>query len=236
MKFTLLTLNLGGYKDWSKRRNDIVMALNQTNADIVLLQEVRYDRSISPLNQAEFISSSLTVPYEYSVSDISRFYVPSIGEPYREGLAILSRLPLCNSETLALAKAPDDRHTRIIQSVEVVIDGSSFGLTNVHFSNNRYSTIQLKETIDILDSRNKTNLIAGDFNIFDINNQRSLFEDDYTVSTDITAYTSFPLENATLDYILLPDLLRYVSVKTFEGISDHSGVLATIEFSALSTN
>ena len=229
MHFTLLSLNLAGYKDWSKRQAAIVAALNQANADIVLLQEVRYDPSISPLNQAEFINSLLTAPYEYSICNISRFYAPSVGEPYREGLAILSRLPLHNPETLALTKAPDDKHTRIVQSVDVAIDSVSCGLTNVHFSNNQYSTGQLKEVIDILGNRNKSNLIAGDFNIFNINTQRSLFEDNYTVSTDITAYTSFPSENATLDYILLPSKLRYVSVKTVEGLSDHNGILAVVE-------
>lgn len=228
-KITLLTLNLAGYKDWSKRQAAIVVALNQANADIVLLQEVRYDPSISPVNQAEFINSLLATSYEHSVYDISRFYAPSVGEPYREGIAILSRLPLHNPETLALAKASDDKHTRIIQSVDVAIDSASFGLTNVHFSNNQHSTSQLKEALDILGSRNKSNLIAGDFNIFDINTQRGLFEDNYTVSTDITTYISFPSENATLDYMLLPNKLRYVSVKTVEGLSDHNGVLAVIE-------
>lgn len=229
MQITLLTLNLAGYKDWSKRQAAIVAALNQASADVVLLQEVRYDPSISPLNQAEFINSLLATPYEYSASDISRFYAPSTGEPYREGLAILSRLPLHNPETLALTKAPDDKHTRIIQSVGVAIVGASFGLTNVHFSNNQYSTSQLKEVIDTLGNRNKSNLIAGDFNIFNINTQRSLFEDNYTVSTDITAYISFPSENATLDYILLPSKLQYISVKTVEGLSDHNGILAVVE-------
>lgn len=229
MQFTILSLNLAGYKDWSKRQAAIVAALNQANADIVLLQEIRYDLSISPLNQAEFINSLLAAPYEYSVYDISRFYAPSVGEPYREGLAILSRVLLNNPETLALTKAPDDKHTRIIQSADVTIDGVLFGLTNVHFSNSQYSTSQLKETLDILGSRNKSNLIAGDFNIFDINAQRSLFEDNYTVSTDITAYISFPSENAALDYILLPNKLRYVSVKTIEGVSDHNGILAVVE-------
>ena len=229
MQFTLLTLNLAGYKDWSKRQTAIVTALNQAKADIVLLQEVRYDPSISPVNQAEFINSLLAVPYEYSVSDISRFYAPSVGEPYREGLAILSRIPLHNPETLALAKAPDEKHTRIVQSVDAAIDGEFLSLTNVHFSNNKYSTSQLKEVIDILRSRNKASLIAGDFNIVDINTQRSLFEDNYTVSTDVTAYISFPLESATLDYILLPSKLRYVNVKTVEGLSDHNAILVTVE-------
>ena len=59
--------------------------------------------------------------------------------------------------------------------------------------------------------------------------QRSLFEDSYVASTDITAYVSFPSENATLDYILFPKKLRYISVKTIERLSDHNGILAIAE-------
>ena len=229
MQLTILTLNLAGYKDWAVRKPEIVKALNQVNANIVLLQEVRYDPSISPLTQANYINSLLDTPYAHSVSDVSRFYTPSVGEPYREGLATLSRFPLHNPETLALTKAPDDKHTRIIQNVDVDMDGTILGLTNVHFSNNQYSASQLEEALSILSNRDKVSIIAGDFNILDINTQRAGFDDKYSVSTDTTSYISFPIENATLDYILLPKAFHFVSIKTLEGISDHAGVLAVID-------
>lgn len=229
MQLTILTLNLAGYKDWALREKKVVEALNQTNADIVFLQEVRYDPSISPLTQANYINSLLDTSYAHSVSDVSRFYAPSVGEPYREGLAILSRLPLHNLETLALTKAPDDKHTRIIQNVDVDTNGTTLGLTNVHLSNNQYSAGQLEEILDILSNRNRATIIAGDFNIFDINTQRASFDDKYSVSTDTTSYISFSTENATLDYILLPKALHFVSIKTLESISDHNGVLAVVE-------
>ncbi len=229
MQCTLLTLNLAGYKDWAAREPEIIKALNQANADVVLLQEVRYDPSISPLTQANYINSLLDIPYEYSVSDVSRFYAPSVGEPYREGLAILSKFPLHNPETLALTKSADDKHTRIIQNADVDMHGTALGLTNVHFSNNQYSTTQLKETLNILIERNTTNIIAGDFNIFDINDQRANFDDKYSISTDIMPYISFPAENRTLDYILLPKAFQFVDIKTLDGVSDHAGVLSVIE-------
>lgn len=229
MQLTILTLNLAGYKDWAMRQPEIIKALNQANADTVFLQEVRYDPSISPLTQANYINSLLDTPYAHSVSDVSRFYAPSVGEPYREGLAVLSKLPLYNPETLALAKAPDDKHMRMIQNVDVDINGATLGLTNVHFSNNQYSTSQLEEVLGILSNRNRANIIAGDFNIFDINTQRASFDNKYSVSTDTTSYISFPTENATLDYILLPKAFHFVSVKTLESISDHAGVLAVID-------
>lgn len=229
MQLTILTLNLAGYKDWAVRQPKVIKALNQANADIVLLQEVRYDPSISPLTQANYINSLLDTPYAHSVSDVSRFYAPSVGEPYREGLAVLSKLPLYSPETLALAKAPDDKHARIIQNVDVDINGMTLGLTNVHFSNNQYSASQLEETLNILSNRNRATIIAGDFNIFDISAQRAGFDDKYSVSTDTTLYISFPTENATLDYILLPKAFHFVSIKTLESISDHNGVLAAVE-------
>ncbi len=229
MQLTILTLNLAGYKDWAVRQPEVIEALNQANADIVLLQEVKYDPSISPLTQANYVNSLLDTPYAHSVSDVSRFYAPSVGEPYREGLAILSKFPLCNPETLALAKAPDDKHTRMIQNVDVDMDGTILGLTNVHFSNNQYSASQLEEALSILSNRDTVSIIAGDFNILDINTQRASFDDQYSISTDTTSYVSFPIENATLDYILLPKVLHFVSIKTLEGISDHNGVLAVVE-------
>lgn len=229
MQLTLLTLNLAGYKDWAAREPEIIKALNQVNADVALLQEVRYDPSISPLTQANYINSLLDMPYEYSVSDVSRFYAPSVAEPYREGLAILSKFPLHNPEMLALAKAADDKHTRIIQNVDVDVHGTMLGLTNIHFSNNQYSASQLEETLNILSERNATNIIAGDFNIFNINDQRVSFDDKYSVSTDSMPYISFPAENRTLDYILLPRTLHFVDIKTLDDVSDHAGVLAAIE-------
>lgn len=229
MQLTILTLNLAGYKDWAVRQPEVIRALNQANADIIFLQEVRYDPSISPLTQANYINSLLDTSYAHSVSDVSRFYAPSVGEPYREGLAILSRLPLHNLETLVLTKAPDDKHTRIIQNVDVDTNGTTLGLTNVHLSNNQYSASQLEETLNILSNRNRTTIIAGDFNIFDINTQRAGFDDKYSVSTDTASYISFPIENATLDYILLPKAFHFVSVKTLESISDHNGVFAVVE-------
>lgn len=229
MQLTILTLNIAGYKDWTIRQSEVIKALNQAKADIVFLQEVRYDPSISPLTQANYMNSLLDTPYAHSVSDISRFYAPSVGEPYREGLAVLSKLPLHNPETLALAKAPDDKHTRIIQNVDVDIDGATLGLTNVHFSNNQYSASQLEETLRLLSNRDKVSIIAGDFNIFDISTQRASLDDKYSASTDTTSYISFPTENATLDYILLPKAFHFVSIKTLESISDHAGVLAVVE-------
>jgi endonuclease/exonuclease/phosphatase family metal-dependent hydrolase len=229
MQLTILTLNLAGYKDWAVREKKVIEALNQANADIVLLQEVRYNPSISPLTQANYANSLLDTPYAHSVSDVSRFYAPSVGEPYREGLAMLSRFPLHDPETLALAKAPDDKHTRMIQNVDVDINGTTLGLANVHFSNNQYSASQLEETLNILSMRDKVSIIAGDFNILDINTQRAGFDDKYSVSTDTTSYISFPIENATLDYILLPKAFHFVSIKTLEGISDHNGVLVVVE-------
>ena len=118
---------------------------------------------------------------------------------------------------------------RIRALFDVDINGMTLGLTNVHFSNNQYSASQLEETLNILSNRNRATIIAGDFNIFDINTQRADFDDKYSVSTDTASYISFPTEKATLDYILLPKAFHFVSIKTLESISDHNGVLAAVE-------
>ena len=229
MQLSLLTLNLAGYKDWQTRERQVITALNQADADIVLLQEVRYDPYISAFTQAMYINTLLDNPYAYSSSGISRYYIPSAGEPFREGLAILSKYPLKNSETLALTKLPEDTHTRIIQYVDIDISDTQVSLTNVHFSNNQFSPLQLEETLTILSERDTTGIVAGDFNIFNIDHQRSLYGDGYHVSTDFLSYVSFPEKNLTLDYILLPKTIRFLSLNTITGVSDHDGVLAVIE-------
>lgn len=231
MQISILTLNLAGFKDWAAREPSVVQALGQTDADIVLLQEVMYDSSISPLTQANLVNSLLERPYLHTISDVSRLYVRSSGEQYREGLAVLSRFVLQNPETLALTKAPDDKHTRLIQNVDAVIGSAVLSLTNVHFSNNTHSADQLRETLGILKNRDRDSVIAGDFNIFHINDVRPTFDDEYTASTDVAPYISFLSENVTLDYILLPKQYRFVRVATIETASDHLGVIATIEFS-----
>ena len=50
MKVT--SLNLAGYKNWNDREANIVSFLDQTDSDIVFLQEVKYDQTYSSHTQS----------------------------------------------------------------------------------------------------------------------------------------------------------------------------------------
>lgn len=223
MTYTFITLNVQGYAHWAKREANIVAYLDSQDADFVLLQEVRFDETKSSRNQAETLNSRLRQPYKYFASAVARYYQPREGDPYKEGLAILSRFPIIKSEVLALTKRPDDKHQRLIQNVDIDVP-ERLKLSNVHFSNNQYSAEQLAEVISIFSLREERRIIAGDFNIFDLSASEDLFGSDYMASVEYRPYVSYPSENRTLDYILLPREYGFNSLETTENLSDHAAV------------
>lgn len=226
MKVT--SLNLAGYKNWSERESNIVAYLEATDSDVVFLQEVKFDTEYSPFTQSKYLNSLLSTPYPYSQTSVSRIF-ESAGSESREGLAALSKYPITDSETIVLKKRADDKHTRIIQKVSLLVDSQVINFTNVHFSNNDYSDEQLTETLKITKARDETSVILGDFNIFNIQTVDHLYSSDYTASTEISQYISFPAENATLDYVLVPKTFKCTSIDIGEGLSDHNALTIDLD-------
>lgn len=226
MNMKVTSLNLAGYKNWSERESNIVSYLEMTDSDVVCLQEVKFNIEYSPFTQSRYLNSLLSTPYPHSQASVSRIFESS-GSESREGLAVLSKYPIIDSEVIVLKKQPDDKHTRIIQKVSLLVDGETINFTNVHFSNNDYSDEQLAETLTITKRRNETAVILGDFNIFDIQTVNHLYATDYVASTEISKYVSFPSEGATLDYVLIPKTFACTSIDVGENLSDHNAL--TIE-------
>ena len=221
MKVT--SLNLAGYKNWAEREANIVSYLEATDSDVVFLQEVKFNTEYSPYTQSMYLNSLLSTPYPHSQASVSRIF-ESGGNESREGLAVLSKYPIVDSEIIVLRKRADDKHTRIIQKVSVLADDQTVNFTNVHFSNNDYSDEQLEETLKITKNRNETSVILGDFNIFDIQTVSDLYSEGYRVSTDFYQYVSFPSENVTLDYVLVPRDYGFTSLSIGENLSDHNAL------------
>lgn len=220
----IVTLNLAGYKNWREREAKIVAYLNETKSDVVFLQEVKFDTEYSPYSQSRYLNSLLDKPYTYSQTSVSRIFQSSQGGEAREGLAVLSTYPIVQSEVVVLKKRQDDKHTRIIQKVSLEAENRIIDFTNVHFSNNQYSHEQLEETLRITKDRNETSIILGDFNIFGIHTVSNLYSSEYIASIDFSQYVSFPSENATLDYVLMPHNYTFTSLSTNEGLSDHNAI------------
>ena len=228
MQLKIISLNLAGFKDWESRQQKIVDFINIESPDVLLLQEVKFDPSISAYSQSVLLNRLLENPFPFVQTTVSKFYQPSVGDAFREGLAILSKFPITNSEALVLVKQADDKHPRIIQSADLLVSERRVGVANIHLSNNKYSTEQLRELITIFASRKEERIIAGDFNILQLENEKESYSENYISSTDFKKYVSFPSENITLDYVLIPKYFAFDSLDVHEGLSDHNALVFVI--------
>jgi hypothetical protein len=71
--------------------------------------------------------------------------------------------------------------------------------------------------------------MLGDFNLFSLSKEQGLLPDGYTNSFDVQKYISYPDDADTLDYIVIPDPLSFVSIKCHtEEVSDHRMLSAEI--------
>ena len=226
----IISLNLAGFKDWEQRQEGIAAYIESGAADIVCLQEVKFDTQYSPVSQARLINESLQKSYKHVVADITKYYRPSSGgQPFREGLAVLTNYDFVQSEAIILTQEPDDKHPRICQLIDLEHEGEPIKIANVHFSNNVHSIEQLRELLAILEKRGEKRIIIGDFNILDIDDAREYFSNTYHLSFDYKQYVSFASENITLDYALLPKEMEFKGVSATSGLSDHSALAITIK-------
>jgi len=229
----LVSLNLWRFHDWEKRFPEIIRVIKEIDPDVIFTQETQRDISIDSRNQIEILNAELAYPYTaYEIADIklTRKGVP-LKNPVDHGLGVLSKLPF-SSEAIELTKAADDKEKRIVLACKIMIGENPLFIANVHFSNSdRWAENHFKETLSLLKEKGIASVLAGDFNIFNIAQYKDAYGKDYAASSDQFEYISYPEDNASLDYILLP---RNCSFKSFECrqeyLSDHRMLSAEIEF------
>jgi endonuclease/exonuclease/phosphatase family metal-dependent hydrolase len=225
----LSTLNLQGFVNWSKHKSDVLAYFQSEKPDVIFFQEVVFIPQVSAYTQVQELNQDLHYMFEHS--SVTRLQVGLEYPVFREGLAVLSKYPVVKSESLILKQAEGDSHNRIIQLVDLFIDGRVVKLANIHFSLTDiadFATPHLQETLEILRARGETRIIAGDFNMTSLEASRHLWSDEYTTSSQ-TPYISFPSEQKTIDYILIPKSDAFVSVTaTPEALTDHCAVTAEI--------
>jgi endonuclease/exonuclease/phosphatase family metal-dependent hydrolase len=233
MKIT--TLNLQGFTDWQQRQPHILGYLKELDSDIVLFQEAVFIPEISPYNQVELLNQSLHYPHEHS--DITRLQVGTEYETYREGLAFISKFPVARTDTIILKKAPLDQHNRIIQLLDVVIDGEVVKLANVHFSITDtidFATAHLHETLDILAARGEERIIVGDFNLDHLEDSADVWRPHYNATTTFP-YVSYPGMNKRNDYVLIPKAYEFGEYELSDDtLSDHRALTVEINLPLLS--
>ena len=226
----LTTLNLQGLIDWNDRKPEIVTYLAATKPDIIVFQEVVYIPTVSPYTQVQLLNTELGYAFEHSA--VTRLQ-PSHQYPvFREGLAMLSNYPVLSTDTIVLRKAEGDEHNRIVQLIDIDVNGAVVKLANVHFSLSDtidYATGHLKETLEILKMRGEERIIAGDFNLDHLESAAELWNDSYEATTKVP-YISYPAMNKRNDYVLVPKAYGFTDLSTSgDSLSDHRAVTIKID-------
>ena len=226
----LTTLNLQGFTDWQHRETEIIEYLKTTDPDVIVFQEVVFIPTISPFNQVQLLNQKLGYAYEHDA--VTRLQPSHEYETFREGLSVLSKHPILKTDTIVLKKAAGDEHNRIVQLIDLQINGHIVKIANVHFSLTDftdYATAHLVETLDIIASQGEERIIAGDFNIDHLETLSEIWQERYDASTKIP-YISFPSQNKRNDYVLVPKDYEFIDVSTSsDQLSDHRAVTVKIQ-------
>jgi endonuclease/exonuclease/phosphatase family metal-dependent hydrolase len=226
----LTTLNLQGFDSWDDRKDLILKYLTKENSDILFFQEVVYLPEISPFTGVELLNQTLKYPYENNA--ISRLQVGRNYPVYREGSAMLSKFPIVNSNIVALKKEERDEHHRILQMADLLVGDEIIKVANIHLSITDFfdlATPQLKEVLEILEARNETRILMGDFNITFLEETAELWQKDYIASTDVP-YITYKKMDKRVDYALVPKSYAFKQISVSDdSLSDHRAL--TVEIS-----
>jgi endonuclease/exonuclease/phosphatase family metal-dependent hydrolase len=225
----IVSLNLRGYVDWPERLPRIVSYLQAERPDLVLLQEVVYLPDVSPYTQLDSLNEVLGFPYRHA--SVSRLQPSKQFGAYREGLGVLSRFPVTQSETLILLHEAADPHNRLVQFFDVEVGADEpWKFANVHLSvRDDYALHQFEEVLGILKSRGEKRIVAGDFNINHFERRGRLWREDYVLTSEVEQYVSFAGSHQANDYFLVPKDHELGSIRlSGDGLSDHRALAVVI--------
>ncbi len=229
---SLFTLNLWRYYDFDLRFPKIIRELKEKQPDVIFLQEVQIDKTKSPFSQVELIKKELS---EYIYSLHSTIYLKTnqrnekLVVPIQHGMAVLSKYPIVNSFEYYLPLQEGNEEPRSILCCDIDINGVVRKFANIHFTNNEeMAKDQIGDFLGFIKSRNEERIMVGDFNMFHLYEYKSLLK-GYKLSYDYKKYISYPKDNGTLDYILIPESCEFESLELInEDLSDHKGIFIKI--------
>jgi endonuclease/exonuclease/phosphatase family metal-dependent hydrolase len=219
----ITTLNLRGFFDWGQRAPRVSAYLRDVAPDVVLFQEVVFLPDVAPFSPVELLNRDLGMPERHEA--ITRLQRGRTHPVYREGLAVLSRLPVHASQTLALQHEQGDPHQRIVQLVDVAAEDGVWPLANVHLSvRDDFALHHLREVLEILRDKGERRILGGDFNVDHLERYSDLWSDAVLTST-VAGYRSHPSSNENDDYFLVPTEYRIDRVTVSgDDLSDHEAV------------
>jgi len=219
----ITTLNLRGFFDWDARSPQIVAYLRGLDPDVVLFQEVVFLPDVSPFSPVELLQRELALPFRHEA--ITRLQRGRAHPVYREGLGVLSRMPVAASQALALQHQAGDPHQRIVQLVDVTAPDGVWPLANVHLSvRDDYALHHLGEVLGILRDRGEQRILGGDFNVDHLEQHAALWH-DAVLTSSVASYQSHPSSHENDDYFLVPTAFTIDRVLVSgDGLSDHEAV------------
>ncbi|MGT2425437.1 endonuclease/exonuclease/phosphatase family protein [Amnibacterium kyonggiense] len=227
----ITSLNLRGFFDWESRSPQITAFLRGVEPDVVLFQEVVYLPEVSPFSPVELLNRDLGMPFRHEA--ITRLQRGRTHSVYREGLALLSRLPLAATQTLALQHEEGDPHQRIVQFADVTADDGVWPLANVHLSvRDDFALHHLGEVLTALRARGERRVLGGDFNVNHLERHASLWH-DAVLTSQVATYQSHPSTRENDDYFLVPNEFRIDRVRVSgDELSDHEAVTVDLSRAA----
>ena len=219
----ITSLNLRGFFDWDARSPQIVAYLRGIDPDVVLFQEVVFLPDVSPFSPVELLNRGLGMPFRHEA--ITRLQRGRAHPVYREGLAVLSRLPLEATQTLALQHQTGDPHQRIVQLVDVTAADGPWRLANVHLSvRDDFALHHLGEVLTILRDKDERRILGGDFNVNHLERHAALWH-DAVLTSSVATYQSHPSSEENDDYFLVPTEFRIDRVLVSgDDLSDHEAI------------
>ena len=252
----IITFNLRNHSDrWEERFPLVRQLFLQENADLVAFQEVSL--MLGEKNQAELIAKSLND--ELGRDSYKVYFTEGRGWlKGKEGIAVLSKLPLFSFEEKALPKK-----WRVAQKIQFKTHEKTVSLFNTHLHhepefNERIRYPQAQAVLKWVRGANTPSILVGDMNAAPASTTINLFkqsmvsayaklhgkEPEYTWPTPLIKNAD-QMEAAALDYIFLSEAdfdigdCRLIGTKPLSSdpslyTSDHFGVCVELNLHLLS--
>ena len=156
---SVVTLNIYHDKDdWPKRRMQIAEKLKAMRPDVVVLQEVIQNETLS--NQAAWLAKQLGYQWYFTSTD-------PFGRPVRYGNALLTRHPILARQQKALEPLDDNRTAGMLR---IDLEGRTVNVyvTHLHWTEEG-SAMRARQMVDLkgfidATSEGLPSVVAGDFN------------------------------------------------------------------------
>lgn len=228
----ILSLNLWGFNDWEHRLPEIINNIKKEDPDIVCIQEAQKDVSKFLEDQISIINKDLRFPnakFEVATIKTTKNGIP-LENPFEHGLGVLSKFPT-ETEVVKLKREAVDTEDRIILRIKITLKEKAYVIYNVHFSNqDKLAELHFKETLEIARKRDEVPIIVGDFNVKNLSQYKDTYDSFYKNSADVFSYISYPKDNLSYDYFLIPNKYDFLDFKCLDNyLSDHRAIKAEID-------